>query len=60
MGDSARASKETALPGGNAITASIEGIRASKRGDARGALTAAIALEPVPGLKRVFSETLSQ
>lgn len=63
MGDSARASagaKETALPGGSAITASIEGIRASKRGDARGALTAAVALEPVPGLKRVFAETLSR
>lgn len=62
LGDSAHAasaSKDTGLPGGAAITASIDGMRAIKSGDAKGAFAGAIALQPVPALKRVFAETSS-
>jgi hypothetical protein len=43
------------FPGDSTIGASLQGIAALKKGDARGAISAALSFVPVPGLKDAFS-----
>jgi hypothetical protein len=42
------------FPGDSTIGASLQGIAALRKGDARGAISAALSFVPVPGLKDAF------